>query len=211
MLYYKIMRDVNNNAYVNSFFTESKKIYIDKTSDNEEITSYEIDFQNKLEVIKSKVKRRFCEITIKFEYTVKQGLNPFALSLKSCPEAEGVIMIKSSRLYIYLYVTQSELTFDRVLTASSQGICFDDVDFDIIRVEECLVREENRCDLAPKTLTADEEDASEYVIKCDDMNPCHVCYLGDKEVTYSHYLNWQEDFLDVNFSTDESDIVTIDA
>lgn len=217
MLIYKILRDVNKNAYVNSLFSKSKKIYIDKTSSDdlitskdEEITHYEIDFENKLEIIRSKVKRRSAEITIEFDYTVKRGENPFNRALKNVPEAEGVIMIKSSRLYIYLYVTQAECEFDEILTPKSEGINFNDEDFYILKVEECQVREENRCDLAPKSLSAREDDTSEYVIKCEDKDACFVCYLGDKEVVYSHYLNWQEDFLPVNCSSDESDIVKID-
>ncbi len=215
MLSYKVMRDVNNNVYVNSLFDDSKKIYLDKTNNDdlmtnadEEITHYEIDFRNKLEVIRSKVKTRTADIFVEYDW-VKKGSNPYDLSLEKVPEAEGVFIIKSSRLYIYLYVNRSERKFSKDLTASSQGIGLDTFHYEIVKVLERLVREENRCEKAPKSLTANQDDASKYVIKCDDVDECHVCYLGDKEVEYIHYLNWQEDFVPIDLSSEESDIVTV--
>lgn len=195
MLTYKLLSDLNKNYYINGLFSTDKRFYFDNIINNhkdayEEITNYEIDFDNALEFISSKANVRRAAITIDFTYIDMNGVNPYN-SMKRCAEAEGVIMIKTSVLYIYLYVIQSDDSFSSQLTKSSVGINYEDQDYCIVKVEECQVFRENRCEEAPDVLTASYGDCASYEIKCDTIDSCFVCFIGDKEVEQREYLNWR--------------------
>ena len=220
VLSYKILKDLSNNAYVNGIFCKEDRFYLDKnyinnideliiTNEDDDILNYEIDLENQLETIVSKKKTRSAELLIIHDNLINFGMNPFNINLVKCPEATSVIMIKSSRIYIFLYLVNVDFECKKELNEKSKNINFENNNYIIIRIQECQVYEDDRCEYSTK-LTAREDDSSSYVIKCGAQETCFRCFVGNTAVTsYKQYLNWRQNYDEINSESDDDDIVKI--